>query len=170
MGSAIEPALAALKEAARDRADSLLREYAAHALSQAGHRAQSDDILIDLAKSDPDRYVRQEAVHALERMGAAHAGHVVPALEQVVRSDAESSVRAAAVRALGQMGAAAVPVLLQALRDKDSVVRWHAVNTLGALAPPPISALPALREALRDESSLVADAAKRVVEKLESGS
>jgi len=89
MGPASERAVAALKEVVRDGSDPILREYAAHALGQVGHGAKADDVLIGLAKSDPDRYVRERAVDALERMGPAHADHVVPTLQHVLRSDTE---------------------------------------------------------------------------------
>src|SRR5262249_2216139 len=52
------------------------------------------------------------------------------------------------VRALQRLGAAAVPGLIAALKDEDTVVRWQAALALGLIGPEAKEAVPALRAAL----------------------
>jgi HEAT repeat protein len=67
----------------------------------------------------------------------------------------EPDRRLAAAVALSQMGPEAIPALIEALDDRDSVVRIGATRALARMGPQAKEAIPALRVASKDEVILV---------------
>ncbi len=81
------------------------------------------------ALRSPDGYTRQEARHALVRLGSS----AVPALIECL-SDSAFRVRWEAAKALSQIGeASAAPALVRTLTDEKPGVRWLAAEALVAL-------------------------------------
>jgi HEAT repeat protein len=76
MGPAMAPAIPDLAQAMKDPNDAVLREQAAHALSQVGHTAEADAALW--------------AAHTLARLGAV-ARPAIPALRQALKDSTEMS-------------------------------------------------------------------------------
>ncbi len=73
--------------------------------------------------------------------------------------DGEIPVRLRAIRELGDMGTAAkplLPVLLQALADRDWRIRYETAKTIGLIGPEARTAIPALTDRLLDSDRRVA--------------
>src|SRR5581483_5944449 len=84
------------------------------------------------ALQSPDWIVRMHAAKALGRIAAAEAAEpLLPLLQDKVKA-----VREEAAQALASIGSAAVPLLLQALKHEEWLVRLHAVESLGKLKSP----------------------------------
>jgi HEAT repeat protein len=78
----------------------------------------------------------------------------LPRLIDVLASDEDWDRRVRAAERLGEIGdARAIPALIEALRDKNLLVRMAAARALGEIGD--AGAVPALIEALRDESDSV---------------
>lgn len=106
--------------------------------------------LLDLALEAEISGVRTLAAVALGKIGL---GDLTP-LTALFKDGAVESRRRAAF-ALQNMGMAvrpAVPLLIEALKDRDRVVRAHAAKALAAFVAGDSGAREALREALRDRS------------------
>jgi HEAT repeat protein len=121
----------------------------------------ADAALLEALK-DPERIVREEAVHAISSMELSHADHVLPAL-RLAMQDPDSYVRLTAIQALEKMGPSGIPLLIDALKDKEMVVRWWAAHTLARFGRDAQVALPALQELLRDEAEMVREAAQHAL-------
>lgn len=112
----------------------------------------------------PDAQVRQTAVRTLSGLGKL-ASATAARLLDLARSDPDTAVRAAAYPALIRIGAsreAAVPLLVEALRAPDEMVRHAASNALAQVRPlaPAVSALQA---ALNDPDPKMRDRAAHVL-------
>jgi HEAT repeat protein len=69
--------------------------------------------------------------------------------------DKDPSNRQEAIKALQQIGQDAVPPLIGALRDENSIVRIAAADSLGRIGPEARAAIAPLREALKDDDRSV---------------
>jgi HEAT repeat protein len=156
LGPAAVPVLAE----ALQRNDQTLREGALMGLASLG-----PDAIPELVKTlkDKDEKVRVASARALAQMGPK-AKTAVAALAEALRDT--PAVRLAAREALGSVGKEAVPFLVQALKDKDDVIRLLAVQGLGRLGPEAKTAIPALIEALKDRHRIVSDIAWNTLRQL----
>jgi vesicle coat complex subunit len=116
-----------LEKQLQDR-EPAVRAKAALDLSKHGAAAaKTVPALIEALKSN-DSALRQNAALALGRIGPA-ANQAVPALTQAL-VDSEWTVRRHAVIALGEIGdPQALPAVLAAARDPDSLVRKAAAES-----------------------------------------
>ena len=134
-----EPVLAfirKLKHWAGESVGITVRREAAKALGRQGPAAKKAiPALIESAKTDPDLYVRQDAIRSLGLMGR----DAVPVLIKLMKTHTDPLARADAAKALGNMGddaRKALPALRDALCDPDSVVRLLAARALEKLEAP----------------------------------
>ena len=104
-------------------------------LNQQAGPAAGD--VIDALK-DADASVRQQAVQTLAQV-PADAATAVPALTKLFKEDASQQIRVSIVQIVPRYQAKAMPLLLEAIKDKDAQVRqqalWAMQNQPG-LAPP----------------------------------
>jgi HEAT repeat protein len=119
------------------------RRTAVYALVWLPHRT-AVPALIDALRDD-DADIREEAAHALERIGDPVA--MSPLVDVFRALPPVRQVANAAAHALGRFGEAALPLLLEAIEDADANVRFWAAIALGYTGLP--QALPHLI-ALRD--------------------
>jgi len=96
--------------AKRDRCSAELRRRAVFVLSQA-RTPETEDILLSVARSDPDEDVREQAVFYLSQVGGDRA---VAALDSILRTASDEDLRDKAVFALSQIRS---PRTSQILRD-----------------------------------------------------
>lgn len=118
----VEPLIACLKDE-RWR----IREHAAKACGDIRDGRALDALIF--ACRDRDGAVKSAAAEALGKIGDPKA---VPALVKLFR-DSSKTVRETAGTALVAIGAPSVEALLEALKDKDYVVRCHAARALGGM-------------------------------------
>ena len=88
-----------------------------------------------------------KAARTLGRIGP----EAIPALIPILKEEENYEVRSAAAYALGEMGAAAVPAvpaLIEALEDEESLVRTVTAEALGKIGPGAVEAVPALAKAM----------------------
>src|SRR3989441_6472922 len=85
--------------AKRDRCSAGLRRKAVFIVSQK-RGAETEDILLDVARRDPDSEVRQQAVFWLSQVGSDRA---VTALDSILRSATDPELQDKAIFALGQI-------------------------------------------------------------------
>ena len=78
---------------------------------------------------------------------------IAPLIEKLIDNDAHISSIAA--DALVNIGSPAVPSLIEALKNQDHNLRWHAASVLGDLGTEAAPAVPALTTALQDEDGQV---------------
>ncbi|AFZ22543.1 PBS lyase HEAT-like repeat protein,HEAT repeat protein [Cylindrospermum stagnale PCC 7417] len=78
---------------------------------------------------------------------------IAPLIEKLIDNDAHISSIAA--DALVNIGSPAVPSLIEALKNQDHNLRWHAASILGDLGAEAAPAVPALTAALQDEDGQV---------------
>ncbi|WP_313931118.1 HEAT repeat domain-containing protein [Nostoc sp. FACHB-133] len=78
---------------------------------------------------------------------------IAPLIEKLIDNDAH--IRSLAADALVNIGSAAVPSLIEALKNQDINLRWHAASVLGDLGAEAAPAVPALSAALQDEDGQV---------------
>lgn len=91
-------------------------------------------------------------------VAGAPAGETLPELARKLRDENETTRWRAAVK-LSRMGTRAVPVLTEALGDRDFRVRREAVTALRQIGAEAKMALPALVKALRDKDGEVRERA-----------
>jgi HEAT repeat protein len=116
-----------LLDALQDR-HSDVREQAAGVLGSLGFRDRR--IVLPLAERlrDPNDSVRTQAAWALQGL-APDVRLILPDLQRAI-TDANPAVRLHAVTFLGSLGGPGLPLLLQALKDKDATVQRQAVASL----------------------------------------
>ena len=107
------------------------------------------------AITEADPYLRRSAAFGLGRM-ASKSPATFKALE-IALADKEPAVRQNAAWAIGQFDAQAVPLLRQALRDEDSLVKRDAAGALLKVTDPDKRS-----EALKDLLPLCRDASSEV--------
>jgi HEAT repeat protein len=127
-------------------------------------RALKDEVaLIGLLKSlkHPHPDVRERAARAFSHKSLEPG----MALRQLTRAlaDPDAAVRASAVQGLGAFGAAAVPLLVEALKSPEAVVRQEAVWALQQLGPIAWKAVPVLTMVLDDPDRVVCRGAVRAL-------
>jgi HEAT repeat protein len=116
--------------------------------------AGAEQPLSDLiaALKDPKVTKRRQAAAMIGGRGAK-AAPAVPALTAAVKDDPEPAMRSQAAEALGGIGLqakAAVPTLLNALNDKDALVRETAAEALADIGVEAKTVVPALVKLLGD--------------------
>jgi HEAT repeat protein len=116
--------LAALKNPNVD-----VRKLAAGELGRLGLRERHIVGPLAEALSDPEDVVRHDAGFALRTLNP-DTRLLLPALAAALASP-DIEVRVNAVEFLGQLGAPAVPLLADALKDKEAKVYQQAINSLG---------------------------------------
>jgi HEAT repeat protein len=149
----------------------LLRDYdwrvryaAANALNRIGPRAEPAVPALAMAISDPEPFVREEAVSALGSTGAAAA---VPALVEALRGD--GTLASTSQKALWQLGPAVVVPLTDALSHPDPGIRSRVAEMLAWLGPRAATASPALIAALGDSNGQVRDTASSALQRIGRG-
>ena len=149
----------------REAAIKALAQIASHADEAVSWPAEK---LVHLLR-DNRRRVRDAAVYAFEDL-AAKVDEVVPELAKLLRErGADSRARAAAADSLGGLGGLArdaVPILVEAIADREGEVRAAAANALGKLGEHAREALPGLVELLRHRESDVCESASRAIGEL----
>jgi HEAT repeat protein len=124
--------------------------------------ADPEDVpaLVKALKYDEAR-VRIDAAEDLGLIGPK-AADAVPALLKIAERDADPLVRIAAAKAVAGIdpkNETALPLLIEALKDKTSKVRKRAAESLGELGPGAKSAVSALVKAVKDSEPNVSWAA-----------
>jgi HEAT repeat protein len=119
----------------RDAASVCLRRKAAFLIAQESADG-AEEILLDAARNDPDREVREQSVFWLSQVGTDNA---VGALDSIVRSSKDEALRERAIFALSQL---AGPRAQQALRryaespDQSPELRARAIFWIGQSGGP----------------------------------
>jgi HEAT repeat protein len=107
-------------------------------------------------------HLQEQAVSMLVQYGPKH----VPKMIELVQSEKSGAQRMRAMRALGQFGPRAeeaVPVLIEALSDRQCQDRDVAAESLGKIGRRPQQTVPALVQALRDPDDRVRTTASRAL-------
>jgi HEAT repeat protein len=119
---------------------------------------------------NPGRSARISAAERLAAIGPEAQGAVPSLIQALGRRNpvfsADEDVPGKAAGALSRIGAVAVPALVQALKDEDSLVRAGAADALGRIGSRAASAVPALVEALRDERMIVRASAAMALKRM----
>ncbi len=154
-----EQALPILKKVLqrRDKCSELLRRKAVFLVSQQ-RSDEAVDILLEVAKTDPDRPTREDAVFWLSQTGSERATEV---LEQILLREDDTELQKKAVFSLAQGRSDRSQAILRDFirrRDVDNEVRGEAIFWLGQARNPANAA--ALREVF---STLSDDEAKEKV-------
>jgi HEAT repeat protein len=147
--------------------NSSVRTYAAKALGKIGPTAaEAVPHLAKRLKSTGDGPESEACMEALRDIGPTVKG-VVPALIWAL-TQGNKPARPHAAVALGRLRAAeAVPHLIAALDDPDSMTRMCAARALGEIGPPAERAISLLTKVARnDESSLTREVAQRAIKML----
>jgi HEAT repeat protein len=95
--------------ARRDACSAALRRKAVFILSQK-HTAETEDVLLGVARNDPDPEVRQQAVFWLSQVGSDRA---VSALDSILRSSTDVDLQDKAIFALSQIHKARAAQILR---------------------------------------------------------
>src|SRR5205823_5308533 len=145
--------------------DGFVRRAAVEVISRRND--PEDTPLLLQALSDPDDYVRLEAMYGLK-------DRLSPDMRRdaLVRacSDADQGVRRKALEALAELGDERdAPLLLKGLKDSDSSVRLEAIYALEgrSMLAPSGGFSKHLSEAMKDEDASVRQAAVRLLGRLE---
>lgn len=155
-----DAALPSLRDLVTD-ADSDRRWWAVRALAVVGTQAARELLIATL--DDPDRDVRACAAHGLGELGVAEA------VDGLVRRLADSSpfVCRVAADSLARIGTPAVPALIAALQEGQTLTRIGAARALSLIQPQ--DAIPALCAALDDPSATVTHYAEEALERMGVG-
>jgi hypothetical protein len=144
---ALAPVLLALALAATPSPDAPPEEVRAQVIAYLGaiHRPVppeafralgpgAEDVLADVARTDPSPLRRVRALDALAGLGGVRAEQVH---REVLASPASREVRRGAVRGLGRLLGAGAPATLGPVleRDRDPAVRAAAAEALARAAP-----------------------------------
>jgi len=140
--------------ARRDVCSKSLRKNALFILAQKSG-AQREDLLLDVARSDPDRDVRAEAVFHLSQ---ARSEEAVGALEQLLKTSPDRAVRNNALFALAQNRSARSKAILRALALSSDAPMGLRNDAIFHLAQ---DREPESREWIRGAYARIADAALR---------
>lgn len=144
------PAVPALIKALRDK-DPATRAMAADTLAKLGPVANTSFAELSRTLNDPESWIRDSAVAAIARVGAAPQV-VVPLLEQKYRrADKDDYIRVSILESLANADPQAtmvIPLLIEALGDSDGDVMAAAARTLGSYKNKARPAVNALNKAL----------------------
>lgn len=111
-----------------------------------------------LALRSPDWVVRMHGASAVGRIPQTRSiAHLIPLLQDTVKA-----VREAASAALAAIGETAIPSLVEALANRDWLIRLHAVESLGRTKSPK-AIQPLLFALLNDDDSAVREDAVRAL-------
>jgi HEAT repeat protein len=116
--------------AKRDACSAQLREKAVFILSQK-QTPETEAMLIDLTRSDPNQSVREQAVFWL---GQVHTDRAAAALEEIATSSRDMALREKAIFALNEQGSPRAAALLRRFAesaDTPESVREQAIFWLG---------------------------------------
>jgi HEAT repeat protein len=157
-------AVPALIDALKDQ-DKEVRRDAAFALRFLGPQGKEAVPALMAALSDGDREVRINAAYALGEVGE-DAAPAIPILIEAFKLPIDLGTDA--TNAVGKMGPVAVPLLLVALKDKNSNVRWCAAMALGDIAkgnrgPETQKAFRLLLESSQDSDKYIRSSATRTL-------
>lgn len=138
LGEDAKPAIPLLIKAATD-SEAPIRMAAVIALGNL-HRLASPDtaLVLSAALFDPNPFVRENACHALGRIGA-DASDAIPVLSRFV-TGVDSNMKLLAIGALGTMGPAArpaMPLLLEVSRTGSETERVIALRAIAEINGPP---------------------------------
>jgi len=131
-----------------------VRKNAASALDVYESRGVAALPALIAALKDPDSDVRSEAVDAITSMGT-WGKDALPQVGDVIRKDADPAVRRNAVDALEWVdpeGRSSVPLLLEALKDKDPEVREKSLEVMASTRPFPVDAVAPAQATLASET------------------
>jgi HEAT repeat protein/beta-lactamase regulating signal transducer with metallopeptidase domain len=141
-----------------------VREHAASALGKLGD-SRALEALVRTMHRDSSEDVREHAASALGKLGD---GRAYEPLLGTFQNDDHPRVRAHAAYGLGLLGdSRALGLLIEALEDRNHVIRWHAAMALGELGDR--RALNALTDALKDPSEKVRQEARVARSKILGG-
>ncbi len=144
--------ISALTQLLEDR-DWTVRANAAFALGSMGEAAASAVPTLIHLVDDVNWEVCANAIKSLGQIGSA-AHSAIPVLNRALRSENEI-MRNNTALALAEIGSAAVPTLVEALTDKDKLVRRSAVFSLSRISQLPLTAIQALKVRLNDPEESV---------------
>ncbi len=133
-----------------------VRQAAATALGQLGPEAKVAVSGLVEALRDGDGRVRKEATIALGKIGPGAKDAVSSLVKVLIEGNPES--RNDAAQALRGIGSAAVPLLIEALHERDADARRNAAAALGGIQPKPREAVSVLASTLKDKEPLVRQA------------
>ena len=123
-----------------------------------------------LAK-DAESSVRQRAQFVVKRIAEPRSPNVeLEVARHMLPRDRESQLYS--LHKLALLGPAAAPLapeLAQLLAHSEDIVRYSAIETLGAIGPAAQSATVALRGRLEDRDTVIRDAARRALESIGEG-
>ena len=141
--------------------DPKLREKAVRELRKRAPETQGKakkfnmiDLLVNALK-DEDKAVRQEAASALGKQGWKPGDDTEKFDYLIAKQEWDELVK---------MGKSAVELLITALKDEDSDVRWEAAEILGKIKDP--RAVESLITALKDKDSVLQGRAVEALEKI----
>jgi HEAT repeat protein len=135
--------------------DARVRENVADALDVYDSKGIAALPALIGALKDPDRDVRFEAVDTITEMGT-WGKDALPQIAEMIRRDADPGVRRHALRALEWIdpeGRSSVPILLEALKDKDPEVREMSLEVMAGTRPFPIHAVAPAQAVLASETN-----------------
>jgi HEAT repeat protein len=145
-----ETLIPALAKVLKEDANAGVKITAVQVLSQHGEKGLN--ILIDALK-DKDPGVRQQVIWSLQNVGGDSAA-IVPVLAKLFKEDQNDNVRMAVVLGLWRHGARAVPLILDALKDKDANIRRQAVWTMFRLQGADLKdAMPTLKTLMKKDDA-----------------
>ena len=120
--------------------------------------------------TDDDLEVRRGATFALGKIGPA-AKAALPAIR--ANFDSKAELRPVSIWAMvhiapddEKIADQAVPLLIAALKREESIVRFHAADTLGLIAPRARAAIPALEAVSEDPDLHVRKAVTEALKKI----
>ncbi|MCX7805152.1 MAG: HEAT repeat domain-containing protein [Planctomycetota bacterium] len=167
MGPEAEKAIPDLRRALND--DPVVAIWAHYALAEITETDEPSVSAIIAKLRDENDDVRGQAATALGEMGPK-AEKALPELMRVVAEDRNPGVKFNAGLAVPKMKGKAVPILIEALRDKRDIVRRYAAQTLGNIGPEASAAIPALKDVeARDSDDVTRAAAKWAISRISGG-
>lgn len=115
------------------------------ALGRIGREAKEAMPHLAPLLSDPDATVRQEAAHALWKIGRHR--EAIPTLIGILEQGGPEYPRSGAAHALGEIGPDAIeamPALIANLSDENDTIRGASANALGKIGPAAVKTVPLL--------------------------
>jgi HEAT repeat protein len=116
--------------ARRDECSAPLRRKAIFLVSQK-HTSETETILLDAARNDPDEEVREQAVFWLSQVGTERS---VSALDSILRTATDRKLQEKAIFALSQVSNARASAAIRAFAERNDVaqeLREHAIFWIG---------------------------------------